>query len=108
MTTQPGYPAPGAPYAPPQRRTDGMSVAALVLGCLFWLPFAGAVCAILATIFGWIGLRHTREDSALSGHGMAVAGFVLGLIGLAIAGFIIVLIIIGIASTPTTSTSGLG
>ena len=88
------------PPIAPAPRTDGMSVAALVLGCLFWLPFAGAICAILATIFGWVGLRHTKDNPMLRGHGMAIAGFVLGLIGLAIA----VLIIVGLATTPSTST----
>lgn len=92
------------PVAPAPARTDGMSVAALVLGCLFWLPFAGAICAILATIFGWAGMRHTKDNPGLRGHGMAIAGFVLGLVGLAIAVLIIVLIIVGLATTPSTST----
>lgn len=112
------YPPPGmpvSPYPPPYQpayqsapQRDGMATAALVLGCLFWLPFAGSVCAILATIFGWISMRRTKNNPAVLGHGLAVAGFILGLIGVVIAALIIVLIITAIATTPTTSTGSLG
>ncbi|WP_200210374.1 DUF4190 domain-containing protein [Micromonospora coerulea] len=65
-----------AVQAPP---TSGIATASLVLGilgvlggwCLFGLP------CILAVILGHIGLRETR-DGTRSGHGMAVAGLVLG------------------------------
>ncbi|MGC5021247.1 DUF4190 domain-containing protein [Micromonospora sp. DT47] len=59
--------------------TSGMATASLVLGilgvlggwCLFGLP------CILAVILGHLALRETR-DGTRSGHGMAVAGLVLG------------------------------
>lgn len=102
--TYPNLPPQAPAYAPAPARTDGMAVAALVLGCLFWLPFVGAVCAILATVFGWAGMRHTRSNSGLRGHGMAVAGFVLGLVGLVLAALIIVLIVVSAATTPGSSS----
>lgn len=59
--------------------TSGLATTSLVLGilgvlggwCLFGLP------CILAVILGHLALRETR-DSTRSGHGMAVAGLVLG------------------------------
>ncbi|MEU2613104.1 DUF4190 domain-containing protein [Micromonospora sp. NPDC007271] len=59
--------------------TSGMATASLVLGilgvlggwCLFGLP------CILAVVLGHLALRETR-DGTRSGHGMAVAGLVLG------------------------------
>ncbi|MFG3604338.1 DUF4190 domain-containing protein [Micromonospora chersina] len=59
--------------------TSGMATASLVLGilgvlggwCLFGLP------CVLAVILGHLALRETR-DGMRSGHGMAVAGLVLG------------------------------
>lgn len=99
--TYPNTPVQQPAYQP-QATTDGLAVAALVLGCLFWVPFAGAICAILATVFGWSGMKRTRSNPAVRGHGMAVAGFVLGLTGLAIAALVIVLIIVGAATTPSS------
>lgn len=63
-------------YAP-QTRTNGMAIASLVcgiVGCLF-------VTAILAIVFGIIGLRQSRGRFG-NGRGMAIAGLVLGLIWL--------------------------
>ncbi|MFE9959157.1 DUF4190 domain-containing protein [Micromonospora sp. NPDC005299] len=59
--------------------TSGMATASLVLGilgvlggwCLFGLP------CVLAVILGHLALRETR-DGMRAGHGMAVAGLVLG------------------------------
>ncbi|SCF16394.1 protein of unknown function (DUF4190) [Micromonospora viridifaciens] len=79
-------PYPPGGYPPAVQRvvgqpvlTSGMATASLVLGilgvlggwCLFGLP------CILAVILGHLALRETR-DGTRSGHGMAVAGLVLG------------------------------
>jgi len=64
-------------------RTDGMSIAAMVCGILcYFVPFVGIVLAILAIIFGGIGLRRTQNNPELKGKGMAIAGLVLGILGL--------------------------
>ncbi|MEU1687944.1 DUF4190 domain-containing protein [Micromonospora sp. NPDC005707] len=74
-----GFP-PGGPRLTVQPiLTSGMATASLVLGilgvlggwCLFGLP------CVLAVILGHLALRETR-DGMRSGHGMAVAGLVLG------------------------------
>ena len=74
-----GYPPAVQRIAVQAPLTSGMATASLVLGilgvlggwCLFGLP------CILAVILGHVGLRETR-DGTRSGHGMAVAGLVLG------------------------------
>jgi hypothetical protein len=64
----------------PQRGTSGMAVASLVLGIL-WL---GGLGALLAVIFGGVGLKQT-QDGRTGGRGMAIAGLVLGIVGLFLA-----------------------
>ncbi|MBI4259674.1 MAG: DUF4190 domain-containing protein [Actinobacteria bacterium] len=71
-----GYPAGGGVYA---RRTNGMAVAALVLG-IVWIYGVGS---LLALIFGLLARGDIdRSGGAQGGRGMAVAGIVLGIIGL--------------------------
>ncbi|BAL86202.1 hypothetical protein AMIS_9820 [Actinoplanes missouriensis 431] len=84
-----GYPQPQTPpYLPPPgyhphmvvgMPTSAWSVAALVLGIcsllLGWCTWA--VPALLAVVFGHIGLAETK-DGRKSGRGMAIAGLVMG------------------------------
>jgi len=90
----PPYPYPA--YATPG--TNGLAIAALVLGIL-WLYWVGS---ILAVIFGHIALsqiHHSRQG----GRGLAIAGLVLGYVGLALlALFIIGAVVVG----TTVSHSG--
>ncbi|MFE1173198.1 DUF4190 domain-containing protein [Streptomyces sp. NPDC058773] len=93
----PGAPAasPWAPYPPaptpaPQSR-NGMGLTALVLGIvgvvlgllviLFWLSW---LPALLAVVFGSIGLSQARRGRATN-KGMALTGVVLGAAGLLVA-----------------------
>ena len=95
----PGYPmAPmgAGPYGAPlpvSSGTNGMSIAALVLGIL-WLYGVGS---ILSLIFGYISLGQIKRDPRQKGKGMAIAGVVLGWVG--IVGLIIVIVFIGFAAT---------
>ena len=74
-----GYPPAPPRFAGQPQLTSGMATASLVLGilgvlggwCLFGLP------CILAVVLGHLALRETR-DGTRTGHGMAVAGLVLG------------------------------
>lgn len=84
---------PPYPYwqpQPPSRGTNGLSIAALVLG-IVWIYWIGS---ILAVIFGHVAIGQIKRTGA-SGYGMAVAGLVLGYIGVAI---LLLLIIGGFAS----------
>jgi hypothetical protein len=71
-------PGPQAAYQAPQApkpQTAGFAVASLVLGLvgLFVFPI---VSGILAIVFGSLRLR-----AGSAGRGMAIAGFVLGIVG---------------------------
>jgi hypothetical protein len=82
----PGYPVPGP--------TNGLAIASLVLGIL-WIYCIGS---ILALIFGYIARRQIRERGE-SGHGLAIAGIVLGWVGVGVSAlFIIIFAVIGVMS----------
>lgn len=71
-TYQVGYGVPAAPS------TNGMAIAALVLGIL-WLYWIGS---ILALVFGYVAKRQIDDARGTQqGRGMAGAGIVLGWIG---------------------------
>lgn len=83
------YPYP-YPY-PPAQSTNGMAIAAMVLGIL-WLYWIGS---ILALIFGYVA-RNEIKKSGQGGDGMAIAGIMLGWVGVGI--LCAVLIIVPIAT----------
>lgn len=90
-----GYPPPGAYYGyPPMatRRTNGLSIAALVCGIC---GFIYLVPAILGVIFGVISLRQIRRDGT-DGRGMAIAGIVTGALWLAL---VVVLVLVVISAS---------
>ena len=88
--------APGFVYATP-RPTNGLAIASLVLGIL-WIYWIGSV---LAVIFGHIALNQIRQRHD-GGHGMAIAGVVLGYIGIGV----LVLFIILAAIAASVHTGG--
>jgi hypothetical protein len=82
----PAGPWPAGPYAGlPPRATNGLAVASLVLGIL-WVYWVGS---LLALVFGYVALIQIRERNQ-GGHGLAVAGVVLGWIGTGIGLFTVV------------------
>ncbi|MEV3993656.1 DUF4190 domain-containing protein [Streptomyces sp. NPDC049837] len=94
---RPGPWGPAAPHwqsaypVPMAQARNGMGVTALVLGIvgvvlglaviLFWVTW---LPALLAVIFGFVGLSHARKGLATN-RGMALAGAILGVAGLLIA-----------------------
>ncbi len=66
-----------------QQRTNGLSIASLVLGlvniipCFWFLP----IPALLAVIFGFVSKGQIAKDPTYKGRGLAIAGLILGLIG---------------------------
>ncbi|HEU4514723.1 MAG TPA: DUF4190 domain-containing protein [Nocardioidaceae bacterium] len=87
-------------YGPlPQRATNGLAIASLVLG-IVWLYWIGS---ILALVFGYVARRQIRERNQ-NGDGMAIAGIVLGWVGI---GSLVLLIAVGtIVSITESSYSG--
>jgi uncharacterized protein DUF4190 len=85
---QPGMPPGQAPY-PPQpgmpgayhmqpTKGNGFALASLITGIVgFCVPFLGGLLAIL---FGFLGLRRSKETH--SGKGLAIAGLILGVLSL--------------------------
>jgi|GEM_PF-4284701 len=94
-----GYPVI-PPYSPPPNRTNGRSVAALVLGILsLVLPGIGFLFGIAAIILGAIGIRET-DRTGERGKGLAVAGLVCGLIGTVVYTVLFILILIAALHAP--------
>ncbi len=66
-----------------KQESKGLSIASMVLGIisvvLFCFFYISIPCAILAIIFGIVGMKK-------GGKGMGIAGLVLGIIALAIYG----------------------
>jgi hypothetical protein len=78
----PPAPAGGPPGWAPGPKTNGMAVAAMVLGIvgLVMVPFIGA---ILALVFGYLSRGSIDRSNGLEGgRSMAVAGIILGYVGL--------------------------
>ena len=78
---------PGRP-AGTGRTTNGAATAAVVTGsiglAIAWIPFIvlfGAILAVLALVFGIIGVRRSRVAGV--GRGASIAGIVMGSLGIA-------------------------
>ncbi|MGZ3581579.1 MAG: DUF4190 domain-containing protein [Ktedonobacterales bacterium] len=109
----PQYPAYGTPpysgyYAGPMpQSTNAMAIASLAcsIASFFIAPLIGAV---LGVIFGHMALKQLRT-SPEQGHGMAVAGLIIGYIHLAlfvlIVLFVLVFVIIGLSLSQQTGYS---
>jgi type II secretory pathway pseudopilin PulG len=69
-----------------QKKTLGLAIASLILGCLFIIPCLGPICGIVAIILGIIALNTiSKNQETLKGNGLAIAGIVLGAVGTIIA-----------------------
>ncbi|GII56117.1 hypothetical protein Pth03_45060 [Planotetraspora thailandica] len=76
MTTQPPYGQPQYGYAPPApNRNNGLAIASLILGLTGFITCG--FTSILAVVFGHVALGQIRRDRT-DGHGMAIAGVILG------------------------------
>jgi len=61
------------------KKTSGTAIASLVLGLVG--IFFGLITSILAIIFGGVAISQiNKSEGQIGGHGMAVAGLVLGII----------------------------
>ncbi len=85
---QPGQAQPG--WQPP-RRTNSLAIAAL--SCAIAQIIAGPLSGIPAIVLGVMSMREIRRTGE-RGHGMAMAGLVLGIIGLMLEVLALILIII--------------
>lgn len=81
----PGYQQFGAAPSGPQK-TNGMSVASLVLSLVNIIPcfWAFPLPALLGVIFGFVGRKQISSNPQSKGKGLAMAGLIVGLVFLAI------------------------
>ena len=77
-TSEPPADAFGAP--PAARRTPGKAIAALVCGILSLL-IAGILLGAIAIGLGLVARKEIKQDPALGGDRMALAGVITGAIG---------------------------
>jgi hypothetical protein len=103
---QPGYPQQGygqPPYYAAKPPTDGLAlgsmitgIAAIVLSCAYGV---GLLASPVALVLGKVSLnRIKRSQGQLGGHGFALTGFILGIVGtvllvLAIIAVVIVIVV---------------
>lgn len=83
---------------PPQQKTSGKAIAALVLGivsvCI--AVYLGLICGIIGLVLGIMGMKEIdRNPQTMKGKGMAIAGIVLGAVGILLQ--VIFLLIFGLA-----------
>ncbi|MCM3174298.1 DUF4190 domain-containing protein [Paenibacillus sp. MER 99-2] len=77
-------------------KTNGKSIAALVLGILsIMIPYIGFIIGIVAIIFAALSLKEINVRME-QGKGLAVAGLVCGIIGTLIYALIILFIIVAV------------
>ncbi|WP_425453990.1 DUF4190 domain-containing protein [Paenibacillus flagellatus] len=77
-----------------QPKTNGKSIAALVLGILsIVLPYIGLIIGIIAIVFASLSFKEIKRTGE-QGRGMAIAGLVCGIIGTAIYAIIVLIVII--------------
>lgn len=80
------------PHHPPQK-SNGKSIAALVLGILgLVIPYAGFVIGIVAIVLATMAFKEIRL-SGEQGRGLAIAGLVLGIIGTVFYGIILLILL---------------
>jgi type IV pilus assembly protein PilA len=99
----------GAPYVGPTQ-TSGKAIGSLICGILFFF-FPSAVVAI---ILGHLSLSDIRKERGrLTGHGLAIAGLVLGYMGVAAIPMVLIIAAIAIpnllrARTAANEASAVG
>ncbi|WP_406283479.1 DUF4190 domain-containing protein [Embleya sp. NBC_00896] len=82
------YQQPGYGGYMPQPGTNGLAIAAMILG-IVWIYWLGS---LLAVIFGHIALSQTARTGQ-QGRGMAIAGVTLGWVGMAGLAILIVVLV---------------
>ena len=91
----PSAPQPVAAPAAAPRSTNGLAIAAMVLG-IVWVYWIGS---ILALIFGYVARGQIRNaNGSQGGNGMAIAGIVLGWVGIGTLALMVILMVVGAAS----------
>ena len=74
---------PALPTVPSAQKIPGLAIAALVLGIVSMMGAAILIVpTVLAIVFGHISFSRIRRNPALTGSGIAMAGFILGYVSI--------------------------
>ena len=87
-----------SPSPPPVPRLDAnlskCALAGFILSALgFCCCLAGLPVSIAGLILSWVGLGRIKQDTQLSGRGLAIAGIVLGILGLLVSVGLLVMLL---------------
>jgi hypothetical protein len=112
---QPVTPVPtSVAVAPPTVvRTDGMAIAALVVGVIAFVAdlFDGVPGVVMGTVAVFLGLssgrRIKRSGGQLQGGGLALAGWIVGLCAI-VLGILIAILFVGLFLAMQPSSTGTG
>jgi hypothetical protein len=95
-------PMPGAPAMAPVSASNGLAVAALVLGIvslvLFFIPGFGFLLGVVAIVLGALGIARANKMAGKQ-RGVAIAGLVCGAIGV-IVNVLFIALIVNVSNDP--------
>lgn len=93
-TTFENYPPEYRPAPPAPAKTNGKSIASLVIGILsIVIPYIGFILGIVAIVFASLSFKELKKTGE-QGRGLSIAGLVCGIIGTALYGIIILLVVL--------------
>jgi hypothetical protein len=95
-------PMPGAPAMAPVSASNGLAVAALVVGIvslvLFFIPGFAFLLGIVAIVLGALGIARANKMAGKQ-RGVAIAGLVCGAVGI-IVNVLFIVLIVNVANDP--------
>lgn len=98
-----GFPPPPPPPPLPPK-TNGKSIASLVLGILsLFIPYIGFIMGIIAIVFASLSFKELKRTGE-QGKGLSIAGLVCGIIGTVLYGIIILLVVLAVFIFATVET----
>ncbi|MDQ0087318.1 vacuolar-type H+-ATPase subunit I/STV1 [Paenibacillus anaericanus] len=83
-------------YPPAPAKTNGKSIAALVLGILsVMIPYVGFLMGIIAIVFSSLSFKEIKRTNE-QGKGLSIAGLVCGIVGTVLWGIIILIVVLAV------------
>lgn len=87
------YPPNYQPYPPVPAKTNGKSIAALVLGILsIMIPYIGFFLGIVAIILSSLSFKEIKKRNE-QGRGLSIAGLVCGIISTVLYGILLLIVV---------------
>ncbi|WP_334073665.1 MULTISPECIES: DUF4190 domain-containing protein [Paenibacillus] len=100
-TTFNNYP-PG--YPPVPAKTNGKSIASLVMGILsIVIPYIGFLLGIVAIVFASLSFKELKKTGE-QGKGLSIAGLVCGIVGTALYGIILLILVFALIAFASVSS----